>query len=211
MRHDTRQGGTRGCADLAQTDRKGARLEGTSLAMSRVMQMRSSETHFHAARVRPCLCDPNEVWPHGFTLLNGERDGMYLSVRHTSGEVRWLDLAISVGVGTIALRVWVDLESKTLRCRALSRNEVEGHPAATLGGWLNKVEVAALGHDLVRLTTQVVLGDDRLCAHLWDLPHAATEHAIPARPARPATSVPVRRDAPMRKVLSKRILEMARR
>jgi hypothetical protein len=100
--------------------------------------------------------------------------------------VRWLDLAISVGVGTIGLRLWVDVESRTLRSRALSPGEVEGHPAGVLGGWLNKVEVAALDVDLVTLTTQVVLGDDRLAAHLWDLPHAATAMAIPARPPAPA-------------------------
>lgn len=147
------------------------------------MQMRNSETRFSAARVSPCLCDPNEQWPHGFTVADGKRDGMYLAARHTSGEVRWLDLAISVGVGTVALRVWVDLESKTLRSRALSLGDAEGHPAGVLGSWLNKVEVASLGLDLVTLTTQVVLGDDRLAAHLWDLPHAATAIAMPAVPA----------------------------
>lgn len=148
--------------------------------------MRNSETRFSAARVSPCLCDPNEEWPHGFTVKDGARDGMYLAARHTSGEVRWLDLAISVGVGTIGLRLWVDVESRTLRSRALSPGEADRHPAAVLGGWLNKVEVAALDIDLVTLTTQVVLGDDRLAAHLWDLPHAATAMAIPARPASPA-------------------------
>ncbi len=104
---------------------------------------------------------------------------MYLAARRVSGGVRWLDLGISVGAGTIALRVWVVRESKLLRCRAVSPREVEAHPANALGGWLNKVEVAALGIELAPLATQIVLGDDRLSAHLWDLGHAETALAPP--------------------------------
>ncbi|MBS2015235.1 MAG: hypothetical protein JST00_20265 [Deltaproteobacteria bacterium] len=176
-----------------------------SLAKVPRMSMQSSVTHFHASRVQPCLCDPNEEWPHGFRIEDGRREGMYLAARQNSGDVRWLDLAISVGAGTVALRVWVDVESRMLRSRALSKGDVDGHPAVALGGWLNKVEVAALGIDLDLLATQVVLGDDRLSAHLWDLPHAATEVAMPAR------SMPARAAAPTRKVLARTMLGLARR
>ncbi len=134
------------------------------------MAPRSSETRFCVARVSPCVCSPNDEGVHGFTLRDGAREGIYLAARRTSGEVRWLDLAVSAGhgMGTVALRVWIDVESRLIRSRVVAPDEVEAHPALTLGGWLNRVEVSALGLDVDALTVQVVLGDDRLTAHLCD-------------------------------------------
>ena len=144
------------------------------------MEPRSSETRFCVARVSPCVCSPGDEGVHGFTLTDGQRDGMYVAARHTSGAVRWLDLAVSAGhgVGTVALRVWLDVETRLIRCRAVGPNEVKAHPALTLGGWLNRVEIAALGLDVDTLTTQVVLGDDRLAAHLCDPSDALSPTAL---------------------------------
>lgn len=146
---------------------------------------RNSDTRYNIARISPCLCassaDDDAV--HGFTMAAGVRNGMYLAARRDQGGVRWLDLAVSAGngQGTIALRAWVDVETKVVKSRVLRPNEVEDHPALTLGGWLNRDEVHALGCDVAGITIQVVIGDDRLVAHLCDVPdpHAATSLARP--------------------------------
>ena len=150
------------------------------------MDLRSSETRFCVARVSPCVCSPHDEGVHGFTLTEGRRDGMYLAARRVSGHVRWLDLAVSAGhgVGTIALRVWLDVESRLIRCRVVGPNEVEAHPALTLGGWLNRIEVAALALDVATLATQVVLGDDRLTAHLCDADALSPTALAPPLPPR---------------------------
>jgi hypothetical protein len=154
------------------------------------MEPRSSETRFCVARVSPCVCSPADEGVHGFTLTDGQRDGMYLAARRTSGHVRWLDLAVSAGhgVGTVALRVWLDVETRLIRGRVVGPNEVEAHPALTLGGWLNRVEVAALGLDVGTLATQVVLGDDRLAAHLCDLADALSPTTLAPPLASPAAA-----------------------
>jgi hypothetical protein len=149
------------------------------------MEARNSETRFCLARVAPCICSGDEESAHGFTLRDGRREGMYLAARRTSGGVRWLDLAVAAGfgLGTIALRVWIDLETRLIRCRVVAPNEVEAHPALTLGGWLNRVEVSALGVEVDAFATAVVLGDDRLAAHLCDLAAAPTALAAPLQRA----------------------------
>jgi hypothetical protein len=144
------------------------------------MQARNSETRFYVARVAPCVSASPDEPIHGFTLRDGVRDGMYVAERHTSGTVRWLDLAVSAGGGrgTIALRAWVDVETHLIRSRVVMSIEVEDHPARTLGGWLSKVEISALALDIDALTSQVVLGDDRLVAHLCDVPAAQAPTAL---------------------------------
>jgi hypothetical protein len=150
------------------------------------MQPRNSETRFCIARVAPCVCASGDDGIHGFTLRDGQREGMYLAARRMGGGVRWLDLAVSAGfgLGTIALRVWVDLETRLIRSRVVAPNEVDAHPALTLGGWMNRVEVSALALDVEALTSQIVLGDDRLAAHLCDLPDALSPTAM-APPLQP--------------------------
>jgi hypothetical protein len=149
----------------------------------------NSITRFCFACVMPCVCNADDEWVHGFTLRDGKRDGMYLAARRSSGPVQWLDFAVSVGSGrgTIALRAWVDLETRLIRSRVVVAAEVDSHPALALGGWLNRVEVQALGFDIGMLTTQVVLGDDRLAAHLFDLPEALSPTAL-APPLQPSSS-----------------------
>jgi hypothetical protein len=150
------------------------------------MQARNSETRFCVARVSPCVCASGDEGVHGFTLRDGQREGMYLAARRMSGAVRWLDLAVSAGfgLGTIALRLWIDLETRLIRCRVVAPNEVEAHPVLTLGGWLNRVEVSALALDLEALAGQIVLGDDRLAAHLYDQPDGLSPTAM-APPVQP--------------------------
>jgi hypothetical protein len=144
------------------------------------MQPRNSETRFCVARVAPCVSASADEPIHGFTLRDGVRDGMYVAERHTSGAVRWLDLAVSAGGGrgTIALRAWVDVETHLIRSRVVLSVEAVDHPARTLGGWLGKVEISALALDLDALTSQVILGDDRLVAHLCDVPEAQAPTAL---------------------------------
>ena len=137
-------------------------------------------TRFCVARFSPCACDPADEWVHGFTLRDGKRHGMYIAARRSSSGVRSLDVAVSAGggLGCIALRAWVDLETRNIRCRILNPNEVESHPAEALGGWLNRVEVSALGLDVEQLTALLVVGDDRLAGHLYDLPEAHSPTAL---------------------------------
>jgi hypothetical protein len=144
------------------------------------MQARNSETRFYVARVAPCVSASADEPIHGFMLSDGVREGMYIAELRTSGAVRWLDLAVSAGGGrgTIALRAWVDVETRLIRSRVVMSIEVEDHPARTLGGWLNKVEISALALDIDALTSQVVLGDDRLVAHLCDVPAAQAPTAL---------------------------------
>ena len=146
------------------------------------MQSCQSVTRFAVARFVPCACDPGDEWIHGFTTREGKRDGMYLAARRVSGKVRWLDVALSAGsgLGSIAVRAWIDLETRMIQCRVLSPNEVEAHPALALGGWLNKVEVSALGADVHQLTMLLVVGYDRLAAHLFDLGAALSPTALAA-------------------------------
>lgn len=144
-------------------------------------------TRFCVARFTPCVCDSEDEWVHGFTIRDGKRDGMYIAARRSSNGVRSLDVALSVGngLGCVAVRAWVDVETRAIRCRILAPNTVDSHPAAALSGWLNRVEVEALQLDVEQLTSLLVVGDDRLAAHLFDLPtaHAPTAHALPAVPA----------------------------
>jgi hypothetical protein len=128
------------------------------------------------------MCTSDDDGLHGFTIVDGVRRGMYLAGRRTTGAVHWLDLAFSVGHGSVGLRAWVDVKTRKLRVRVLGTNEVAAHPAETLGGWLAAEDVAALGLDIHELVTRLVLGDDRLSAHLWDNPVATckTSLAIPA-------------------------------
>jgi len=144
------------------------------------MQSCQSVTRFAVARFVPCICEPGDEWIHGFTTRDGKRDGMYLAACRISGTVRWLDVAISAGfgLGCIAVRAWVDLETKMIQCRVLSPNEVEAHPALALGGWLNRVEVSALDVDVHQLTMLLVVGDDRLAVHLYDLGAALSATAL---------------------------------
>ncbi|CAN5830251.1 hypothetical protein BH11MYX4_BH11MYX4_40210 [soil metagenome] len=153
------------------------------------MQPRNSETRFCVTLVAPCLCSPADEGVHGFTLRDGARDGMYLASRRTSGGVRTVDLAVTAGagLGTIALRAWVEVETHLIRSRVLGPDEVADHPALTLGGWLNRVEVSALAVDVDALAMGVLLGDDRLVAHLCDVPAALSPTAL-APPLRPAAA-----------------------
>ena len=164
------------------------------------MKLSSSVTRFHASRIAPCPCECHDEWVHGFTLRDGEREGMYLAARREQSGVRWLDIAISAGFGfgCVALRAWVDLETRTIKSRILAPKEVDGHPALALGGWLNRVEVTALQMDVATLTTQLVLGDDRLVAHLCDTPnaHAPTAVAPPAKRKTPAATLTRTRRVP---------------
>jgi hypothetical protein len=146
------------------------------------MEAPNSETRLCVARVAPCGCDPDDEAVHGFTLRDGKRDGMYIAARRTSGGVRWLDVAVSAGLGrgTIALRTWVDLETRVIRSRVVAPDEALAHPALTLGAWLNRVEIAALAIDVDALANDVVLGDDRLVAHLCDGPTADAPTALAA-------------------------------
>jgi hypothetical protein len=124
-----------------------------------------------SSRIAPCQCDPADEWVHGFTIREGAREGIYLAVRRTAGPVRFLDVAVSAGygAGSVALRVWVNTKQNVVRERVLEPNEVPAHPALALGTWLDSVQVRDLGFDVHEFTTRLVLGDDRLAAHLWDL------------------------------------------
>jgi hypothetical protein len=141
--------------------------------MDRFMETDGSETRLYVTTVAPCLCTPGDDGIHGFTIVDGERKGMYLASRRTTGAVHWLDVAFSVGHGAVALRAWIDLRTRKLRVRVLAPNEVQDHPATTLGGWLHAEDVSVLTLDLHAFVTRLVLGDDRLSAHLWDNDEAA--------------------------------------
>ena len=142
------------------------------------------------ARVSPCLCSADDDGVHGFTLHDGARDAIYLAARRTTGAVRWLDLAISTGKlgGTIALRVWIDIAAQVIRGRVVCPDD--SHPAQTLGGFLTPGEMRARAIDVDALVTTVVLGDDRLVAHLLDLDrHAAASGERLALPVAPRPTI----------------------
>jgi hypothetical protein len=154
--------------------------------MKASMQPLDMETRYCANVVAPCACAPADDI-HGFTLEDGVRSGLYLATRRVTGDVRWLDVAFSAGrgVGTVAVRVWVDRREQRLGVRVVAPGEVDEHPALMMGGWLDRAAVAALDRDVTEFVAQLVLGDDRLSAHLFDADasaspaHAPTALALP--------------------------------
>jgi hypothetical protein len=81
------------------------------------------------------------------------------------------------GVGTVALRVRLDVETRLLICRAVGPNG-EG---ASCADARRLAPIASrsrrLGLDVDTLTTDVVLGDDRPAAHLCDPSDALADRA----------------------------------
>jgi hypothetical protein len=156
-----------------------------------VEEERSSETRLCVTTVIPCACAADE-WVHGFTIKDGQRAGVYLAARRERGAVRYLDIAATLGAGrgTMALRVFVNVRSGVLEARVLGPLEVEGHPALALGSWLDGKAILELGVEVHAFVNRVVLGDDRLAAHLFDLDvaRAKTELAMPARQSSNATT-----------------------
>lgn len=146
-----------------------------------------SGTHF-ATHVEPCSClaSADDGGVHGFTLEGGVREGMYLAALRDHESVNFIDLAVSGLVGTIALRIWVDVATQAVRCRLLAPDAVPGHPALTLGSWLAPIEVHALGYDLDLLTARIVSGDERLWVHLCDASERLTRHHTAANETVPS-------------------------
>src|SRR5260221_1472410 len=121
------------------------------------MQPLDIETRYCANVVAPCACAPCDAI-HGFTLEDGVRSGLYLAARHVTGDVHWLDIAFSAGqgLGTVAVRVWVDRQAKALGVRVIAPGEVDVHPALTIGGWLGHDAVASLEVDVTDFVMQIV-------------------------------------------------------
>jgi hypothetical protein len=126
-----------------------------------------SMTRICLTRVAPARRAPDDESIHGFAIRDGAIECSYVAELRVTGDVHWLDLAVSVSAGTIALRVWLDPVDKVVRTRLLAPHEVDEHPALALADWLTAIEVAALAVDPTALADRVVLGDDRLAAHLW--------------------------------------------
>jgi hypothetical protein len=128
--------------------------------MKATMQPLDIETRYCANVVAPCKCAPADAI-HGFTLEDGRRSGLYLAARRVTGEVHWLDIAFSAGhgLGTVAVRVWIDRKETRLGVRVVAPTEVDSHPASTLGAWLGHDVVESLDVDVTDFVTQIVLGE----------------------------------------------------